>query len=60
MGHQVKELFINIVTYFLTGIGIVVNLENVKSIILFLGAMVLLILQIILYVIKINKERKEK
>jgi len=55
---QVRELFINITTYFLAGAGIVVNFENIKSVILFIGALILLVLQIRLYLIKIKKETK--
>lgn len=59
MGH-IRSMFINLLTYLFTVTGIVVNFENVKSVILFIGGIILLVLQIKLYLIKIVKERKNK
>lgn len=47
----------NLITYGLVGINIVLNFENVKSIILFIGASFLLSLQIRLYILRIKKEK---
>lgn len=58
--HQVTEKIYNLSTYALTGVGIVVNFESVKSVILFTGALILLVLQIRLHLIKIKKEKQDK
>lgn len=47
-------------TYSLTAGGIVVNIDNIKSGILFIGALILLGLQIKLHLIKIKKEKDRK
>ncbi len=57
MNHIGEKIF-NLGTYGLTFAGIVVNFESIKSIVLFLGALVLLVLQIKLHLIKIKKEKK--
>ena len=56
--NQIKEIFFNASTYGITVAGIAVNFENIKSVILFTGALILLVLQIRLHLIKIKKEKK--
>ena len=58
--HQVSEKIYNVLTWSITGVGIVVNFESIKSIILFAGALILLVLQIRLHLIKIKKENKNE
>lgn len=57
--NHIKDFFFNASTYGVTVAGIAVNFENVKSMILFVGALVLLVLQIRLHLIKIKKEKKQ-
>lgn len=56
--RKVIESYLNLGTYGITFAGIAVNFENIKSLILFIGAFVLLVLQIRLHLIKIKKERE--
>lgn len=58
--NHVSEKLLNYATYGLSTAGIVVNFENIKSVILFFGAFVLLVLQIYLHVIKIKNEKNAK
>lgn len=58
--NHVSEKLLNYATYGLSTAGIVVNFENIKSVILFFGAFVLLVLQIYLHVIKIKNEKNDK
>lgn len=58
--NHVKETFLNYITYGMSGVGILVNFENVKSVILFVGAFILLSLQIYLHIIKIKNEKNVK
>ena len=58
--NHVSEKLLNLATYGLSTAGIVVNFENIKSVILFFGAFVLLCLQIYLHVIKIKNEKQNK
>jgi hypothetical protein len=44
----------------MSGVGILVNFENIKSVILFVGAFILLSLQIYLHIIKIKNEKRNK
>lgn len=55
--NQVSEKLLNLATYGLTIGGIAVNFESFKSVILFIGALVLLVLQIRLHIIRIKKEK---
>lgn len=57
MNYLSEKLF-NLSTYGITFAGIAVNFESIKSFILFIGALVLLGLQIRLHLIKIKKESK--
>ena len=57
--HIIKEQISLYGTYFLTITGITLNLENIKGGILFIGALILVILQIRLHLIKIRKEHCE-
>jgi len=57
MNYLSEKLF-NLSTYGITFAGIAVNFESIKSVILFIGALVLLGLQIRLHLIKIKKESK--
>ena len=50
----------NLSTYGITAAGIAVNVENIKSAILFCGALILLGLQIRLHLLKIKNEKKDK
>lgn len=43
--------------YFLTGINIAWDFESVKSVVLFIGALTLLVLQIRLHLIRIEQEK---
>ena len=56
--RYLAEKFFNFVTYGTTFAGIAVNFESIKSVILFVLAFVLLIMQIILHWIRIKKERE--
>ncbi|MEN9655105.1 MAG: hypothetical protein RL311_13 [Bacteroidota bacterium] len=56
--NYLSEKVFNISTYGITFAGIAVNFESIKSVILFIGALVLLGLQIRLHLIKIKKESK--
>lgn len=59
--NYISEKITNIGAYGLSAIGITLdNFETIKSIILFLGALILLILQIKLHLIKIKKEKDNK
>lgn len=58
--NLISEKFLNLATYGLSTAGIIVNFENIKSVILFFGAFVLLCLQIYLHVIKIKNEKNAK
>lgn len=55
--NHVSERILNLATYGLTTAGIAVNFESFKSVILFIGALVLLVLQIRLHIIRIKKEK---
>ena len=55
--NKIVETYFNAGTYGLTFAGIAVNFENIKSLILFFGALILLGLQIYLHIIKIKKEK---
>jgi len=57
--HLSDRLFSGI-TYCVTFLGMWFNFDNIKSGILFLGALALLGLQIYLHVLKIRKEKKNK
>jgi len=57
---KIGERVYSLITYGIAGVGVAVNWENVKSIILFIGAIILLGLQIRLHVIKIKKENNNK
>lgn len=56
--HYVTERIFNLGTYGLAGFGIIMNLETIKGVILFIGALVLLVLQIYLHIIKIRNAKK--
>lgn len=56
--NHIKDYILNASTYGMTVAGIAVNFENIKSLVLFVGAFVLLCLQIRLHLIKIKKEKK--
>lgn len=56
--NYLGEKSFNLSTYGITFAGIAVNFESIKSVILFIGALVLLGLQIRLHLIKIKKESK--
>lgn len=58
--NLISEKFLNLATYGLSTAGIIVNFENIKSVILFFGAFVLLCLQIYLHIIKIKNEKRNK
>lgn len=58
--HYVTERIYNLCTYGLTIAGIAVNFESFKSVVLFIGALVLLALQIRLHLIRIKKEKDSK
>lgn len=58
MNYLSEKLF-NLSTYGIIFAGIAVNFESVKSVILFFGALVLLVLQIRLHLIKIKKEKEK-
>jgi len=58
--NHVRDFFFNASTYGITVAGIAVNFENIKSMILFIGAIILLGLQIRLHLIKIKKEKEGK
>jgi len=57
MNYLSEKLF-NLSTYGIIFAGIAVKFESIKSFILFIGALVLLGLQIRLHLIKIKKESK--
>ena len=59
MGHIANKISI-LFTYIMTALGIATNLEIIKSAILFIGALVLIILQCILHWIKIKNARKNR
>lgn len=58
--NHVSEKLLNLATYGLSTAGIIVNFENIKSIILFFGALVLLFFQIYLHILKIKNEKNAK
>jgi len=58
--HHLYEKLINASTYGITVAGIAVNFESFKSVVLFIGALILLVLQIRLHLIKIRKEKSGK
>jgi hypothetical protein len=58
--QELQEKFLNISTYGFTGVGIVVNFDNIKSVVLFALGLILLVLQIILHVKKIKNENLNK
>lgn len=58
--NLISEKALNLATYGLSTAGIIVNFENIKSVILFFGAFVLLVLQIYLHLIKIKNEKNAK
>lgn len=58
MGNYLTDKLFNVCTYGIAGSGIVVNFGDIKAVLLFLGAMILLVLQIVLHIIKIRNERK--
>ncbi|WGK93802.1 MULTISPECIES: hypothetical protein [Flavobacterium] len=57
MSHISDRLY-NFITYGFTFSGIAVTFGDIKSFILFIGALVLLSLQIRLHLIKIKKEKE--
>jgi hypothetical protein len=59
MNHVSEKIF-NLATYGVTFAGIAVNFETIKSVILFIGALILLGLQIYLHFIKIKNEKESK
>jgi hypothetical protein len=59
MNHVGEKIF-NLATYGVTFAGIAVNFETIKSVILFIGALILLGLQIYLHFIKIKNEKDAK
>ena len=58
--ENIKRLILNFFAYTFTGASIAIDMESVKSLVLFLGAIVLLILQIRLHILKIKNEKKAK
>ena len=56
---KITEKIYNISAYFLVGTNFVLDFELLKSIILFSGAITLLVLQIRLHLIKIKREKEE-
>jgi hypothetical protein len=57
---QISDRLYNFITYGFTVSGIAVTFGDIKSFILFVGGVVLLILQIRLHLIKIKKEKEKK
>lgn len=57
--NYISEKLFNLSTYGITFAGIAVNFESIKSVILFIGALILLSLQIRLHLIKIKKEKEK-
>jgi len=58
--HHVTDRIFSLTTYGMAVAGISVNFESFKSVILFVLAAFLLMLQIYLHVIKIKKEKQNK
>jgi hypothetical protein len=59
--HIIIDKLYNLGTYAITLTGIITNFETIKSTILFVGGIVLLILQIRLHLLKIkNVSKKDK
>lgn len=56
---KLSEKIYLIGTYFVTSINLVTDFETIKSVVLFIGAIVLLSLQIRLHVIRIRKEKEK-
>jgi len=59
LNHFAIKLY-NVSTYGIAAAGIAVNFDSIKSVILFIGALILLALQIKLHLIKIKKEKQNK
>lgn len=55
--NQINQAFVNVTTYGLATVGIVVNFDNIKSFILFILGAFLLILQIIKHLKELNKKK---
>jgi hypothetical protein len=58
MGNITEKLY-NLITYGFAFSGIAVTFGDIKSFILFIGALFLLVLQIRLHLIKIKKEKRD-
>jgi hypothetical protein len=56
----ISEKIYSGLTYAVTFLGIWLNFDSIKSVILFIGALILLSLQIYLHILKIRKEKKQK
>lgn len=56
--NQIGEKIFNLGTYGIASAAIAVDFESIKSVVLFAGAMFLLILQIKIHLIKLKKEKK--
>jgi hypothetical protein len=54
------ENFKNFLAYFFTGSYLAIDLAGVQKQILFIGAIILLMLQIILHILRIKNEKKNK
>jgi hypothetical protein len=57
--NQITEKLVNVSTYGVTLAGIAVNFENVKSLVLFIGGFILLVLQIRKEILLIKNKRKK-
>lgn len=60
MGDLIGERFFSLSTYCLAGAGIVTNLGDIKSGILFLLGAISLTVQIVFHIMKIRNERKNR
>lgn len=58
--HQITEKVFNITTYGVAVTGVATYIEDIKGIVLFVGGLILLMIQIVLHLIKIHKELKNK
>lgn len=58
--ENIKRLILNFFAYTFTGASIAIDMESIKSLVLSFGAIVLLILQIRLHILKIKNEKKAK
>lgn len=59
MKEHLRDKMLNIATYGFSGTYLAMDFESIKSIVLFIGTLILLVLQIRLHILKIKEKKRD-